>query len=117
MAATIIARERFPLAQRVLCNLRITSLRAASGPGIEFLEYLTPRDGRMIPVDERPNDLAYWQTRLTVQSTGLAAQALSKMKFGFVSAGVVTLRETALGFRRALIVRDPDGHAMQLVEK
>src|SRR6266446_4303040 len=30
-------------------RLRITSLRAASGPGIEFLEYLSPRDGRPIP--------------------------------------------------------------------
>ena len=25
-------------------RLRISSLRAATGPGIEFLEYLTPRD-------------------------------------------------------------------------
>jgi catechol 2,3-dioxygenase-like lactoylglutathione lyase family enzyme len=98
-------------------RLRITSLRAASGPGIEFLEYLAPRDGRMIPSDERPNDLSYWQTRLTVGNVGLAAQSLSKMKPGFISAGVITLREPALGFRRALIVRDPDGHAMQLIEK
>lgn len=98
-------------------HLRITSLRAQSGPGIEFLEYLSPRDGRMIPVDERPNDLAYWQTQLRVRSTGLAAEAFSKMKLSFISAGAVTLREPALGFRSALIVRDPDGHAMQLVEK
>jgi catechol 2,3-dioxygenase-like lactoylglutathione lyase family enzyme len=27
-------------------HLRITGMRAGSGPGIEFLEYLTPRDGR-----------------------------------------------------------------------
>src|SRR5205085_1572299 len=27
-------------------RLRITAVRADSGPGIEFLEYLTPRDGR-----------------------------------------------------------------------
>lgn len=98
-------------------RLRITSLRAESGPGIEFLEYLSPRDGRMIPNDERPNDLAYWQTRLTVQSTSLAAQFLSKLKLSFISAGAITLREPALGFSRALIVRDPDGHAMQLVER
>ncbi|HSB35858.1 MAG TPA: VOC family protein, partial [Thermoanaerobaculia bacterium] len=30
-------------------RLRITGLRCASGPGIEFLEYLTPRDGRPAP--------------------------------------------------------------------
>lgn len=98
-------------------RLRITSLRATSGPGIEFLEYLAPLDGRMIPADERPNDLAYWQTRLTVRSAVGAAQALSLMNFSFISTGVVDLRETMLGFRRGLVVRDPDGHAMQLVEK
>jgi catechol 2,3-dioxygenase-like lactoylglutathione lyase family enzyme len=32
-------------------RLRITTLRAAAGPGIEFLEYLTPRDGRPAPPD------------------------------------------------------------------
>ena len=32
-------------------HLRITALRAASGPGIELLEYLAPRDGRPFPAD------------------------------------------------------------------
>ena len=45
-------------------HLRITSLRAASGPAIELLEYLNPRDGRPYPSDLRSNDLAHWQTRL-----------------------------------------------------
>lgn len=98
-------------------RLRITSLRAGSGPGIEFLEYLSPRDGRMIPVDLLPNDLAYWQTRLAVRSTELSAEALSAMQSSFISTGVVSLRESPLGFARSLIVRDPDGHAMQLVER
>jgi catechol 2,3-dioxygenase-like lactoylglutathione lyase family enzyme len=30
-------------------RLRITTLHAAKGPGIEFLEYLAPRDGRPAP--------------------------------------------------------------------
>ncbi len=42
----------------VFCaRLRITSLRAAHGPGIELLEYLTPRDGRPMPQDSHANDL------------------------------------------------------------
>ena len=45
-------------------RLRITGLRAASGPAIEFLEYLAPRDGRPYPADSRANDLWHWQTRL-----------------------------------------------------
>ena len=38
-------------------RLRITTLRATKGPGIELLEYLTPRDGRPTPPDSRANDL------------------------------------------------------------
>jgi hypothetical protein len=40
-------------------RLRITSLRASAGPGIEFLEYLSPRDGRPIPSDEKANDMIH----------------------------------------------------------
>ncbi|CAN5477911.1 hypothetical protein BH18VER1_BH18VER1_18600 [soil metagenome] len=43
-------------------RLRISSLRAAAGPGIEFLEYLSPHDGRPRPLDAKPNDLMHWQT-------------------------------------------------------
>ena len=42
-------------------RLRITSLRAASGPGVEFLEYLAPGDGRPYPSGgegQRPHPLA-----------------------------------------------------------
>ena len=45
-------------------RLRITPCARAIGPGIEFLEYLAPRDGRPYPADEKPNDLIHWQTRL-----------------------------------------------------
>ncbi len=43
-------------------HLRITTLHAASGPGVELLEYLAPRDGRVYPARARPNDLFHWQT-------------------------------------------------------
>ncbi len=39
-------------------RLRITTLHAARGPGVELLEYLAPRDGRAIPVDTRQRYLA-----------------------------------------------------------
>src|SRR3954463_599170 len=32
-------------------RLRITTLRATTGPGVELLEYLAPRDGRPMPAD------------------------------------------------------------------
>jgi catechol 2,3-dioxygenase-like lactoylglutathione lyase family enzyme len=44
-------------------RLRITSLRGDSGPGVEFLQYVAPLDGRPYPVDEKSNDLIHWQTK------------------------------------------------------
>ena len=43
-------------------RLRITTLRAARGPGVELLEYLAPTDGRPYPADARANDLLHWET-------------------------------------------------------
>jgi catechol 2,3-dioxygenase-like lactoylglutathione lyase family enzyme len=43
--------EQEHLKQVSAAHLRITGMRAASGPGIAFLEDLTPRDGRPPPAD------------------------------------------------------------------
>ncbi|HJV94813.1 MAG TPA: VOC family protein [Albitalea sp.] len=98
-------------------HLRITSLRAPAGPGIEFLEYLSPRDGRSIPEDERANDLVHWQTELLAADAAAAARSLRAGKVAFVSPGVVTIPGAALGFREGFTVRDPDGHVMQLIQR
>jgi catechol 2,3-dioxygenase-like lactoylglutathione lyase family enzyme len=97
-------------------RLRITALRAASGPGIEFLEYLAPLDGRPAPADLRANDLAFWQTQMSAHDTEAAARKLFEVKARFVSPGVVEIPEKTQGFRKGLVVRDPDGHAVELVE-
>jgi len=99
-------------------RLRITSLRASGGgPGIEFLEYLAPRDGRPAPADERASDLFHWQTTLIVNSTEQIARVLSQGNFRFISPGAVSISDRALGFGKGLLVRDPDGHVMALIEK
>jgi catechol 2,3-dioxygenase-like lactoylglutathione lyase family enzyme len=90
-------------------RLRITSLRAPSGPGIELLEYLTPRDGRPYPADSGANDLWHWQTRLRVDDLA-PVEGLRPVSPGVVSTS------GELGFRTGLLGRDPDGHALQLVE-
>ena len=95
-------------------RLRITTLRGASGPGVELLEYLSPRDGRPIATDERANDLIHWQTTLFTSNLDGAAAALRGLHAGFVSSGVVALSDVRLGYSRALLARDPDGHVMQL---
>ena len=97
-------------------RVRINGLRAEAGPGIEFLDYLTPRDGRAAP-DTRANDLWHWQTALRVNRADKAAQKLNTKLVRFVSAGVVTLPTRALGIAKGFLVRDPDGHGLQLTEK
>ena len=98
-------------------HLRITSLRADSGPGVEFLEYLTPRDGRRYPDDARANDIIHWQTRLAASDVDSATQRLRAASTIFVSPGVVATQDGKLGFRRGLLLRDPDGHAVLLQGK
>src|SRR5262249_7630185 len=86
-------------------RLRITSLRAAEGPGVEFLEYKNPRDGRPLPDDVRANDLVHWQTRLVARD----AAALESL------GAPAEMDGRELGFARGLTVRDPDGHSLEVV--
>jgi len=91
-------------------KVRITSLRSASGPGIEFLEYVAPRDGRQRPIDAKANDLWSSETTIIAKDFSNALAALSAGKVEFVSAEP---QETApLGEKgaRGLLLRDPDGH-------
>src|SRR6201987_1808274 len=98
-------------------HLRITALRGASGPGIELLEYLAPRDGRPLPADERANDVVHRQTVLLTHDADAAARQLHASRVSFVSSGVVVNRKAQLGFSKAFMVRDPDGHVMAIAER
>jgi len=98
-------------------HLFITSLRAGYGPGIELLEYFSPRDGSPFPVDEHANDVIHRQTVLVTNSTNQAARDLFSAMVNFVSSGVVENQMDRLGYRTAFIVRDPDGHAVEIEQK
>lgn len=98
-------------------RVRISGLRAKSGPGVEFLDYLTPTDGRPTPVDSRANDLWHWQTAMRVGRADAAAEKLKAGRVRFVSSGVTTIPDPALGINKGFLVRDPDGHGLQLIEK
>lgn len=93
-------------------HLRITGLRAASGPGVELLEYLAPRDGRPLPADLHANDLAHWEIAML---TGIANQPASLLKAvdPISSAGqdVTWNNQHVCEF----LFKDPDGHAVALI--
>jgi catechol 2,3-dioxygenase-like lactoylglutathione lyase family enzyme len=114
--------ENYDIEQERLNNvfgarLRITTLRAAGGPGVELLEYLAPRDGRPAPLDLRANDLAHWQTTLLTKAPDGIFALVPRRVFSLVSPVTVTLPSPGLGFSRGVLVRDPDGHAMRLVSR
>ncbi len=98
-------------------RVRITGLRTAAGPGIEFLEYLAPRTGRATPRDLAANDLAHWQTRLRVTGVDQAHRSLASSAGRPVSSAPESFPGTELGFGEALLVRDPDGHGLLLVDR
>jgi catechol 2,3-dioxygenase-like lactoylglutathione lyase family enzyme len=106
--------EQEHLNQMFGAHLRITGLRAATGPGIEFLEYLTPQTGRPYPGDSLSNDLWHWQTQLSVSQLPEVALSLQKARVPFVSS--VTATGGTLGFKQGSVVRDPDGHALLLTQ-
>jgi catechol 2,3-dioxygenase-like lactoylglutathione lyase family enzyme len=97
-------------------RLRITSLRAAEGPGVELLEYLAPRTGRPMPDDSEVNDLWAWETNIATRDINAAAQTLRFQRCPFISSGLVTLPDSSLGFHSGFLVRDPDGHIIEIAE-
>lgn len=95
-------------------HLRITALRAPTGPGIELLEYLSPRDGRPFPADEHANDLVHRETILMTTDADAAAFRLNAARVKFVSSGVIANHMQMPDFSKAFLVRDPDGHAIEI---
>lgn len=96
-------------------RVRVTGLTSKRGPpGVEFLEYELPTAGRPFPTDSHPTDLWHWQTTMVVPDVEVAAAQVHGMG-QIVSVGVVTLPDKSLGFTKGMVVRDPDGHAIQLV--
>jgi catechol 2,3-dioxygenase-like lactoylglutathione lyase family enzyme len=114
--------ENYDVEQEHLNNvfgarLRITTLRAEKGPGIELLEYLSPRDGRPAPADLRANDVAHWQTTLVTERLDALVGVARDHRLALVSPGAVDAMPLPLGFRTGSLTRDPDGHGMRLVTK
>jgi catechol 2,3-dioxygenase-like lactoylglutathione lyase family enzyme len=95
-------------------RLRITTLRAPSGIGVELLEYRAPRDGRPAPADLKASDLAHWQITMTARD--VTRLLLPSRLFGLVSPDVTAIDAQALGFTSGLMVRDLDGHAVRITE-
>jgi catechol 2,3-dioxygenase-like lactoylglutathione lyase family enzyme len=112
--------------QAVLDNLfndtcLVTAMVPASAPPhIEFLEYKTPPGGRPMPADTKANDLWHWQTTLVTKDIQAVTDRLRRARAQFITPDVVAIPPEAqaqLGFKKAVMVRDPNGHAIRLIEE
>jgi catechol 2,3-dioxygenase-like lactoylglutathione lyase family enzyme len=88
-------------------HLRITTMKASSGPGIEFLEYLAPRDGEPAPRDGAANDLWHWHAIVQLGGGAQYARVLGHAGMSMFSS------KSALD--GPTLVKDPDGHGLMLV--
>ena len=88
-------------------RLRITALRAESGPGVELLEYLAPRTGRAMPINTLSNDLWNWHIDMLADVSGSDA-AVRQGHYAYVSPGPI--HWPAHQSQQMLLIRDPDGH-------
>ncbi|HTQ06150.1 MAG TPA: hypothetical protein VMI54_19950 [Polyangiaceae bacterium] len=97
-------------------RVAITGLRDEAGPGVEFLSYLAPAGGRRAAADSTPCDLWHWEITVAVPSLDAALSALATRGLEARSSAIATFPDASLGYRRAALVEDPDGHALRLVE-
>ena len=99
----------------------VTELVPPSRPAhIELLDYKTPPGGRKMPADTAANDVWHWQTTLVTKDITAVTDRLRKAGVQFVTPDVLAIPEEAreqLGFKKAVMVRDPSGHAIRLVEE
>ncbi len=99
-------------------QVKVTPLRPAQGGlGIELLDYIIPTNGRPMPSDWKSCDIAHVQVELVVNNIQQAVEILRLSGVQFVSAGIVQFALSVIPCRQACLVKDPDGHAMLLIEK
>lgn len=97
-------------------SLHITGLRAAQGPGIEFLQYLVPGPGKAYPFDSRTDDIWHWQTTLVTDDAEKLYSEFKTSSYKIISKQLVHLQTKDGKHSKAFIVRDGDGHALLIRE-
>ncbi|HEX2606931.1 MAG TPA: VOC family protein [Flavisolibacter sp.] len=97
-------------------SLHITGMRAAGGPGVEFLQYLIPGAGKAYPADTKSDDLWYWETTIYVDDAQSLFNKLKSTGAHILSEDIVSLTGTDHSLYLSFIVRDPDGHAIQVMQ-
>ena len=98
-------------------HLRITSLRSPSGMGVEFLEYVTPQDGRPAPANASSADLSHHETVLLVDDIATLNAALGETRNHAISVKQIASSQLLFHASQAELIRDPDGHQLLLLQR
>jgi len=109
--------EQEHLNQMFGAHLLITGLKAMSGFGVEFLDYLAPPGGRNYPSDSKASDLWHWHTTIFVTDVSKTFQQFVSEGKVIVSKVITDWSHPTLGKVKAFVARDPDGHALMIVQK
>src|SRR5262249_15892969 len=93
--------------------VEVTALDPGSDhpPHLEFLCYRSPGPPRGVPGAFRRNYIAATPPTLEVDDLPALEHRLAAARVCFISSGTVALRDN----RPALLIRDPDGHALLLL--
>lgn len=98
-------------------RLEISGFMAQEGIGVEFLEYIAPPGGRPYPSDSQVTDLWHWHSVIEVAYLEEKIALLKKTDAAIISKEIKNLSKTAYQASNAWMVRDPDGHALLLIQK
>lgn len=97
-------------------HLRITGLHSDFGPGIEFLNYLSPKGGREYPNDVKANDLIHWQTKLSTDKIQNLFNVINDAGYQTYTNKVTVINKNILNFDKGFIVKDPNGHRLLIIQ-
>ncbi|MBV8886306.1 MAG: VOC family protein [Chroococcidiopsidaceae cyanobacterium CP_BM_RX_35] len=98
-------------------KVQVTGLRSAHAAslGIELLDYIAPANGRPIPTEWKSCDIAHMQVELVVNDIEQAVAKLQQKGVQFISPRLVQFPDSSYPYGQACLVKDPNGHAMLLI--
>jgi hypothetical protein len=70
-----------------------------------------------MPADEQANDLIHHQTILMTSEMRRTIETLCTAKVRFVSEGVSCERPLTGELKHRVLIRDPDGHGMEVIDQ
>jgi catechol 2,3-dioxygenase-like lactoylglutathione lyase family enzyme len=98
------------------CKIIVTPLGLGEEPHIELLDYRAPSNGLAYPKETYLNDLWAWQIRIEVDNLDELSERLDRAHIPLTSPGPVSFNPNLVGFSKAQIARDPDGHFITFIE-